>query len=96
MLYVTRNNYSHFVRDLIWRSVIRDWGGEGDYEQANTNRRPVRLEQWMIAFKLETSSLIGIISGNNCRAQRILSRRGAVFILFLSSSLHDRRVCLFL
>jgi len=48
MLYVTRNNYSHFVRDLIWRSVIRDWGGEGDYEQANTNRRPVRLEQWMI------------------------------------------------
>ena len=41
MLYVTRNNYSHFVRDLIWRSVVRDWG---DFKE----RRPVRLEQWMI------------------------------------------------
>ena len=43
MLYVTRNNYSHFVRDLIWRSVIRDWGGDYEYM-----KRPVRLEQWMI------------------------------------------------
>mmetsp|Transcript_21614 Transcript_21614/g.53593 ORF Transcript_21614/g.53593 Transcript_21614/m.53593 type:complete len:376 (-) Transcript_21614:80-1207(-) len=35
---VTRNNYSHFVRDLVFRSIVRDWPA-----------RPVRLEQWMVA-----------------------------------------------
>ena len=34
---VTRSNYAHFVRDLIWRSIVRDWPD-----------RPVRLERWMM------------------------------------------------
>ena len=34
---MTRNNYSHFLRDLVWRSVLRDWP-----------HRPVRLERWMM------------------------------------------------
>ena len=33
---VTNNNYSHFLRDIIWRSVLRDWP-----------TRPVRLERWI-------------------------------------------------
>ena len=33
---VTHNNYSHFLRDVIWRSVLRDWP-----------TRPVRLERWI-------------------------------------------------
>ena len=33
---VTKNNYSHFLRDVIWRSVLRDWP-----------TRPVRLERWI-------------------------------------------------
>ena len=33
---VTQNNYSHFLRDVIWRSVLRDWP-----------TRPVRLERWI-------------------------------------------------
>ena len=34
---VTNRNYSHYLRDLVWRSILRDWPA-----------RPVRLEPWMI------------------------------------------------
>ena len=35
---VTRSNYSHFLRDLVFRCVARDW----------PQRRAVRLERWML------------------------------------------------
>ena len=35
---VTRSNYSHFLRDLVFRCVARDW----------PRRRAVRLERWML------------------------------------------------
>ena len=41
---VTNRNYSHSWRDVIWRSILRDWPS-----------RPVRLERWIIDRDLKLS-----------------------------------------